>query len=408
MARRTIYVRDEDESLFDTLAQSGNLSAVIARAVKAEHAAEKPAPGSDLQSLTLFQKEGGRLLSFSVDPPEDAVRPSSVVYLMQVDPLTLEVGKDLLHLFDPQRGAVLLERVTSIRRHIAVECGFVLPGIRFRDNLQLKPNGYRICVREVEVARGEIEVGSLLAVGTAAKSSRLKGMKTVDPTYGMPGLWIRPDQKEDAVEAGLLVFNEESVIATHLTEVVRVHADEILGYEETEALIDQLRKTHARLLAAVIPAYITMEMLWQVLQGLLRERVCIRDLTAILEGMLARGAALRDVNDGIETARLALRRQICREYTNREGEISVLTLDPDFETRLMTESPSVDDVQLVSEEVARLNSPEAIAILLCEPASRPRVRDIIRRSADTAVVLSRAEIIRGTRLKILGTIGAPD
>ena len=152
---------------------------------------------------------------------EQTKKPESVVQLMQVDPISLEVGRGLLTLVDPNQGAKLLERVTSIRRHIAMELGIVVPGVRFRDNLQLRPNAYTIKIKEIEVAQGEVMVNQFLAIGPEDKLKSLRGTKTVDPTYGMPGVWISPEQRGEAERLGCMIFDPVSVIATQLTEVVR-------------------------------------------------------------------------------------------------------------------------------------------------------------------------------------------
>ncbi len=155
-------------------------------------------------------------------------KPENVVNLMQVDPISLEVGRGLLSLVDPNQGAKLLDRVTSIRRHIALEMGIVVPGVRFRDNLQLKPNAYAIKIKEIEVASGEVQVNQFLAIGPEEKLKNLRGTKTVDPTYGMPGVWISPEQRGDAERLGCMIFDPVSVIATQLTEVIRTNANELL------------------------------------------------------------------------------------------------------------------------------------------------------------------------------------
>ena len=171
----------------------------------------------------------------SPEEKEKKKKPESVVQLMQVDAISLEVGRGLLSLVDPNQGAKLLERVTSIRRHVAMELGIVVPGVRFRDNLQLKPNTYVIKIKEIEVAQGEVQVNQFLAIGPEEKLKNLRGTRTVDPTYGMPGVWISPEQRGDAERLGCMIFDPVSVVATQLTEVVRSHAAELLGRQEVQA-----------------------------------------------------------------------------------------------------------------------------------------------------------------------------
>ncbi|CAN0311009.1 unnamed protein product, partial [Phaeothamnion confervicola] len=261
----------------------------------------------------------------------ESKKPESVVQLMQVDPISLEVGRGLLSLVDPNQGAKLLERVTSIRRHVAMELGIVVPGVRFRDNLQLKPNAYVIKIKEIEVAQGEVQVNQFLAIGPEEKLKNLRGTKTVDPTYGMPGVWISPEQRGDAERLGCMIFDPVSVVATQLTEVVRSHAADLLGRQEVQALIDTIKKTHPAVVKDVVPDALSLGEVQKVLQNLVKERVSIRDLVSILETLADNVHMTKDPEMLTEFVRVALSRTICKEYMNNEGTINVITLDPQIE-----------------------------------------------------------------------------
>lgn len=333
-------------------------------------------------------------------------KPESVVQLMQVDAISLEVGRGLLSLVDPREGAKLLERVTSIRRHVAMELGIVVPGVRFRDNLQLKPNTYVIKIKEIEVAQGEVQVNQFLAIGPEEKLKNLRGIKTVDPTYGMPGVWISPEQRGDAERYGCMIFDPVSVVATQLTEVVRSHAAELLGRQEVQALIDTIKKTHPAVVKELIPDALQLGEVQKVLQNLVKERVSIRDLVTILETLADNVNMTKDPEMLTEFARVALSRSICKEYQNNEGTINVITLDPGIEQTVqaaiqrteqgsfLTIDPNVGQeiLQAISNEVEALQEKGLQPILLTSPPIRPALRKLTERSFPSLVLLSWNEI----------------
>lgn len=336
----------------------------------------------------------------------EAKKPESVVQLMQVDPISLEVGRGLLGLVDPNQGAKLLERVTSIRRHIALEMGIVVPGVRFRDNLQLKPNAYVIKIKDIEVAQGEVQVNQFLAIGPEEKLKNLRGTKTVDPTYGMPGVWISPEQRGDAERLGCMIFDPVSVVATQLTEVVRAHANDLLGRQEVQALIDTIKKTHPAVVKEVIPDALSLGEVQKVLQNLVKERVSIRDLVSILETMADNVHMTKDPEMLTEFVRVALSRTICKEYMNNEGTINVLTLDPQIEQTIQQSihrsetgsflnlDPNMGQeiLQAISTQVQVLQERGLQAVLLTSPPVRPALRKLVERSFPQLVLLSWNEI----------------
>lgn len=345
-------------------------------------------------------------------------KPESVVQLMQVDPISLEVGRGLLSLVDPNQGAKLLERVTSIRRHIALELGIVVPGVRFRDNLQLKPNAYVIKIKEIEVAQGEVQINQFLAIGPEEKLKNLRGTKTVDPTYGMPGVWISPEQRGDAERLGCMIFDPVSVVATQLTEVVRGHANELLGRQEVQALIDTVKKTHPAVVKEVIPDALSLGEVQKVLQNLVKERVSIRDLVTILETMADNVHITKDPEMLTEFVRVALSRVICKEYMNNEGTINVITLDPSIEQivqgaiqrteagSFLTLDPNTGQeiLQAISGQVQQLQERGLQPILLCSPPVRSALRKLTERSFPNLVLLSWNEIAPKVNVNSVGMV----
>jgi flagellar biosynthesis protein FlhA len=350
---------------------------------------------------------------------QDAVKkPESVVTMMQVDPISLEVGRGLLSLVDPNQGAKLLERVTSIRRHIALEMGLVLPGVRFRDNLQLKPNAYVVKIKEVEVATGEVMVNQFLAIGPEDKLRNLRGTKTVDPTYGMPGVWISPEQRGEAERLGCMIFDPVSVIATQITEVVRSHGAELLGRQEVQALVDTVKKTHPAVVKEVIPDVLSLGDVQKVLQNLIRERVSIRDLVSILETIADNVHATKDTEILTECVRVALSRIICKEYMNNDGVINVLTMDPQIEQvvsqsiqrtemgSFLTLDPNIGQeiLTILGREIEKLNERGLQPIVLCAPQIRPAMKKLTERSFPQLIVLSWNEIAPRVNVQSAGMV----
>ncbi|MBM3461342.1 MAG: flagellar biosynthesis protein FlhA [Armatimonadetes bacterium] len=351
---------------------------------------------------------------------EQTKKPESVVQLMQVDPISLEVGRGLLSLVDPNQGAKLLERVTSIRRHIAMELGIVVPGVRFRDNLQLKPNAYTIKIKEIEVATGEVMVNQFLAIGPEDKLKNLRGTKTLDPTYGMPGVWISPEQRGEAERLGCMIFDPVSVIATQLTEVVRTHSADLLGRQEVQALVDTVKKTHPAVVKELVPDQLSLGEIQKILQNLVKERVSIRDLVTILETSADNVHMTKDTEVLTECVRVALSRVICKEYMNNEGVINVITLDPQIEQMIaqsiqrtemgsfLALDPNIGQVilQAVGQEVQKLQDRGLQPILLVAPQIRPAVKKLTDRSFPNLVVLSWNEIAPRVNVNPVGMVTA--
>lgn len=349
---------------------------------------------------------------------EATKRPETVVSLMQVDPLSVEVGRALLPLVDPNQGAKLLERVTSIRRHIAMEMGIVVPGVRFRDNLQLKPNGYVIKIKDIEVAEGEVMMGNFLAIGPENQLRNLRGTKTTDPTYGMPGVWISPEQRGEAERLGCMIFDPVSVIATQITEIIRLHAAELIGRQEVQALIDTVKKTHPAVVKDLVPETISLGEVQKVLQNLVRERVSIRDLVTILETLADYVHMTKDPDLLTEYVRQSLSRVICREYTNNEGMINVFTLDPQIEQvvsqsvqrtefgSFLTLDPEVGQeiLRAIGSEIKKLADRGLQPIVLCNPQVRLYLKRLTERNFPNLIILSFNEIPAKVQIQSIGMV----
>lgn len=354
----------------------------------------------------------------SNEKKEAARKPESVTTLLNVDPISLEVGRGLLSMVDPQQGAKLLERVSSVRKHIALELGLIVPGVRFRDNLQLKPNAYVIKIKENEVARGEVMVNQYLAIGPEDKLNQLRGTKTVDPTFKLPGIWITPDQKRNAERVGCMLFDAITVIVTQLTEVIRKHGADLLGRQEIQALVDNLKKSHPVVVKELVPDMISLGEVREILKNLVKERVSIRDLVTILETMADNVLHTKDLEILTECVRVSLARSICKEYVNNEGNINAITLDPQVEQIISQSIQRTDsgsflnlDPQLgqeiltsIGREVERLRTHGMQPLILTSPMIRPSLRKLTERSFPDLVILSWNEITANVNIKPIGMI----
>ncbi|MEW6105638.1 MAG: flagellar biosynthesis protein FlhA [Bacillota bacterium] len=350
--------------------------------------------------------------------PPAPKQPENVMSLLAVDPLELEIGYGLVPLADESEGGNLLERVTMVRRQVAVDLGLVLPHIRIRDNIQLRPSGYAIKIRGVEVARGEVMMGYYLAMNPGIVVEPVPGIETTEPAFGLPALWIPEQDRERAEMAGYTVVDPTSVIVTHLTEVIRRHAAEILSRQDTANLIDNVKKTEPAVVEELIPNVMTVGEVQKVLQNLLREGVPIRNVATILEALGDHARETRDVDVLTEHARAALARVICRQYRNADGELVVSTVDPEIEEEIARsiegrgagEAPALEPrlvqsiVRAVSRAVEGMASEGYQPILLTRPGVRPYLRRIVERVLPDVVVLSYNEITRDQKVRSVGTV----
>ncbi len=357
-----------------------------------------------------------------IEEPEDPNKikkdPANVITIMDVDPVSIEVGRGLLALVDPNYGAKLLDRVTSIRRHIALEVGIIVPGVRFRDNLQLRPNGYIIKLRDIEIAAGEVLMNKFLAIGPENHLKSLKGHRCYDPTYGMPAVWITADQRGEAERVGCMIFDPVSVIATQLTEIIRCHGAELLGRQEVAALLEKVKKSHPAVVKEIYPELFTLGEIQKVLQNLVKEKISVRDLVIILETLGDYAHITKDTDMLTEYVRQAMARFICREYQNNEGTITVITLDPDIENLVagavqrteygsfLTLDPDTGQIILTAlgEQVQALMDKGIQPIVLTSPQIRLYLRRLTERPFPNLVVLSYNEIGAKVHVNSVGMV----
>ncbi|HEY65816.1 MAG TPA: flagellar biosynthesis protein FlhA, partial [Caldilineae bacterium] len=361
-------------------------------------------------------------------PPKPAEEPEDVIGLVRVDPLELELGYGLIPLVDEEQGGDLLQRISAIRRQIALELGFVLPKVRIRDNLTLPPNTYVIKLRGEEVARGEAMPHRFLALspggdissqdGLAQVLGEIEGVPAKEPVFGMPALWIDRSTKEKAEIMGYTVVDASSVVTTHLTEIVKTYAAELLSRQETQKLIEGLRADYPAIVDEVLSDRVGIGLVQKVLQNLLYERVPIRDLVAIVEVILDHAQETRDPDVLSERARLALSRTITNQWRGPDGALHVLTLGPAVESRLMSALQSSEWgttlsvepewaqalVQKISAQMEQMAARGFQPVLLCSSRLRLPLYRFIRRALPMLVVLAYNEVAPGVEIYTEGMV----
>ncbi len=340
------------------------------------------------------------------------------------DPMELEVGYGLIRLVARKQGGDLLDRITNMRRMVAQELGIIVPPIRIRDDLQLQANQFRIRLRGLEIGRGEVLPGHLLAINPGTVAEPIPGIETREPTFGLPALWINEDQRHEAQQHNYTVVEASSVVSTYLTELIKRHADELLSRQDVNRLLDNLRERAAKLVEEVIPNVLKPGEVQRVLQALLRERVPIRDLETILETVSDVAGRTKDTEILTEYARAALARTLCFLHRAADGAIHCITLDPAVEElfaghlnrsehgTVLTMPPALQ-TKLVRAIQAQVEKATTMArgrppLILCSPRIRAWIRKLIEASLPSVAVLSFNEIVRGFEVESHGMVVLTD
>ena len=353
-----------------------------------------------------------------------AAPPERVEQHLAPDPMELNVGYGLIKLVDRKQGGDLLDRITNLRRQVAQELGIVVPPIRIRDDVELKPNEYAVKIKGLEVGRGEVLPGHLLAIDAGAASERLAGTETTEPAFGLPALWIEESQRHEAEHRNYTVVEPTSVMSTYLTEVIRRQADVLLTRQEVNRLLDNLRERAAKLVEEVVPEVLKPGEIQRVLKALLRERVPIRDLETILETIGDWAQRTKDSEILTEYARNALARTLCHQHRSDDGRIHCVTLDPSLE-ELIGKSlersehgtalamPGTLQLRIVDAIRAEVEKATTAAggrppVILCPPQIRAWVRRMIEAPLASVAVLSYNEIVRGFEVESHGVVMLTD
>jgi flagellar biosynthesis protein FlhA len=350
------------------------------------------------------------------EPVQAAEEP--IESLLSLDPLELEVGYSLVPLVDAGQGGELLERIKALRRQMTVEMGFIVPPIHIRDNLQINPGEYIVKLKGVEAAKGEIQMGHLLAITAGNENAKIKGIEATEPAFGLPAVWVSEQEKESVQAKGFVVVDPATVITTHLTEIVKTHADELLGRQDVQSLLDRLAESHPKVIEELIPNVVPLGTLQKVLQRLLRENISVRDLLTILETLADYVPLTKNADTLTGYARQALARTITGEYKDMDGSITVVMVSPDIEDSINKsvqhteyESFVAADPSLIQEVVRNLQGfVKTFAdkglqpVILCSPNVRIYLRKILEKFFPNITILSHNEITREVNIKSLGML----
>ncbi len=356
------------------------------------------------------------------EPSEEATKEYSheeLEGLLPLDMLELEIGYGLIPIVDNKSQGNLLDRIRALRRQFAIEMGLIMPSLHIRDNLELKPNEYTFCIKGNEVARGELLVDHYLAIDPGDAKTKIEGIKTKDPAFGLPAVWITPEKKGDAQLAEYTVVEPPSVVTTHLSEVVRQYGYEFLGRQEVQSLLDNVSKTAPKVVEELTPNLLTLGSIQKVLQNLVREQVSIRDLLTIIETLSDYASITKDTDLLTEYVRQRLARSITKPYLDDNKILKVLNLKPDVEEAIVRginqtdygaflalgpkeASTIIDSIQKSLESVSiKIEQP----VILCSTAIRRHLKKLCESFQVQVAVFSHNEIPGGIEIQSMGEIG---
>ena len=358
-----------------------------------------------------------------VKEPEPVEMPApeisdTVESLTPLDPLGLEVGYGLISLVDSNQGGELLGRIKVLRKQLAQELGFIIPAIHIRDNLQLNPNEYSFLIKGTEVAKGELMPGYLLAITPDDGGMKIPGIKTREPAFGLPAVWVPEREKEIVQARGIVMVDPATVMTTHLTEIIKNNVEELIGRHEVQALLDNLSKTHGRILEDLVPKVIPLGVLQKILQRLLRERVSIRDLLCIIETLADYVPMTKNIDILSGYVRQSLARSITRQYQDATGSVNVVMLSPEIEEIIQqaiqhTEyesfvSPDPNVIKKIMQKIQDIAGEfmkrGLQPIIMCSPNIRVHFKKIVDRFFPNITVLAHNEISRDANITSFGMV----
>ncbi len=364
------------------------------------------------------EKENAKTKALNAPSAPAPGSTEEVKTLLGVDLLELEVGYELVPMVDAASGGDLIERIRSLRRQFAMDLGFIVPPIHIRDNVRLKPGQYRLLLKGIEIATGEIKRHHFLAMDPGGLEAKIPGIPTKEPAFGLDALWIAAVDKERAQFAGYTVVDPATVIITHVTEVVKSHSHEILGRQETQTLLDTLSKNHPKLVEEVVPLVLPLGTVQQVLAGLLREGISIRDLRTVIETLADWGPSTKSPEKLIEHVRRSLARAITAKHINNDGVLSLISLTPTLE-RTLSDSLQVSEngsylalepttaqkfIGNLKNSVERFAQTGSTPILLAPSTLRSALFSFTERFIPGFTILSHQEISPSTRVQSLGVV----
>jgi len=376
--------------------------------------------GCGALALMLTRQQQTREKQAAQQAKAEAAKPTEerIEDFLAIDPMEIEIGAGLVKLASPKYGGDLLPRITAVRQNVAADIGIILPKVRIRDNIRLGEHEYRIKIANNPVAQGEVHPGKLLALDGGQATGKLPGLETRDPAFQQPAIWIDAGLAQQAQMLGYTVVEPTAVLATHLQEVVRSHADELLTRDATKHLLDELKKTSPTVVEDLIPGQLKLAEVQQVLQMLLREEVPIRHLAQILETLGDYAGKTKDLVFLTEYVRHRLARTLCSRYRDAQGRLFVLTLDPAWEDKIAsgiehterglfirTPPPTVDSLcQRIAAELPKLTRLGKRPLVLVSPQIRAGLKQMTSAHLPRLVVMSFNEVTRDTKVEVVGVI----
>jgi len=364
-----------------------------------------------------FKRKVKDAISEATEALESKSEQDDVYDMLPVEPLEVAVGQNLVPMINGEEG-LFTERISTFRKQYVQDAGFIVPKIRFRDEKKLAPNHYEIRIFGVTISRGEILADRTMAIHAGGERTPLNGIETKDPTYGLPAYWITEDVRQDARSAGYTLVDPTTVFITHLSEMVRQHASTLLTRAETERQIDRVRKTQSGLVEELIPNILTLSEIQKVMQNLLKEKVSIRNLEAVLEVLVDSGRGIKDPDHLTELVRQRLAPVICQALSHDSGYLHVLTLDPQIEQTLANSIRALDErstlvieprlaeqmMNRLGAQVEKMLKNNFMPVLLCSPELRRHLRKITERVLPHLAILSMSEVPTNVNLKSFGVV----
>jgi len=344
--------------------------------------------------------------------------PEKIEALLRIDTLEMEVGYGLISMVNEEQDGTLLEKIKNIRRQLALDLGLLVPPVRIRDNLELKPNEYSISIKGISVGTGEIMTDKMMAMNAGAAEGDVAGIPTKEPAFGLPALWINMEEKDNAFAKGYTVVDPITVVATHISEIISKYAPELLGRQDTQNLLDNLKEVQPKLVEELVPGLLPLGIVQKVLQKLLSEKISIRDLGTICEAMSNAAASTKDPDTLTELVRVALARQISSKLMDN-GKIQVITFHPVLEQEIVatvekTEQGSTylsldpEKAQLIlaalEKKVLEISARNIQPVLLCYPQIRGLLKQLIERFIPNLIIVSHSEMSNDVEVETLGVV----
>ena len=330
----------------------------------------------------------------------------------------LEVGYGLVNLVDTDQDGDLLERITQIRKQFAIDWGVIIPSVRIKDNLELKPGGYSVKIKGIEVANGELISDHYLAMDPGTVIEKIDGIETTEPVFGLPAVWITDEERENAQYNGYTVVDPSTIVATHLTEILKLNMQDLFGREELASILDKIKETNEKLVSDLIPEVLPLGTVLKVCQNLLKENVPIRDMRTILESLSDYGVRVKEPAGLTENVRKSLYRTITQQVKTEEGDVPLYTLDRGIEELIAKNLVQTEegyqlslDPKITQNILGRINEKIEEAteqgekmVVLCSPVVRSHFKRLTEKFIQNILVISHNEISPEANIKSLGTV----